>query len=193
MNYIDIKKNNLLKVIEKNNYQLVDNDLIKTLTSNNCKKCLQCSCCCNRYPCVFAPSDFLDITDIEYMKRIIDTELVLVSVSKEGFLTVRPVGKNELYNKKYSNNTCVLYNYKKGCLLDTFIRPSQGLLYIAKESLFSKCTALYTREYIYNDYKQYQEYLKKLYQYQKSIKRDYDLFNIPDNKIKKLTKCIITR
>ena len=193
MEYIDNKKDYLLKRIEDANYPLIDNDLDKTLTSNICKKCLQEGCCCNKYPCIFAPSDFIDITNYKYMKRIIDSELVYVNLSKGDYYTIRPLGKNELYNTHYQNNTCVLYHYKKGCMLEKYLRPTQGLLYIPKKDDYSYCTAVYTKDNIYNEYKPYQEYLRKLHEYQKKINRDFDLFEVPEEKINTLVRSLTNK
>ena len=44
--------------------------------------CHSCGVCCATFPCTFAPSDFLDIYDFEYMKSIIDTGLVCISYSE---------------------------------------------------------------------------------------------------------------
>ena len=189
MNYEENKNNNLIKLLKEKKQKLIDNDLQLTLTSDICKNCLQDSCCCNKYPCIFSPKDFIDITDLEYMKKIIDTGLICISnYKKNNLLIVRPVGKREICNNpNYNKNTCIFYHYKTGCMLDFNIRPTQGLLFIPQDNT---CIDLYSSDEIEKEYKPYQDILKELYYYQKSVNVDLRLFDVSNNKIKQLVKRI---
>ena len=181
-------KEKLKRLIALSNKKGVE-DFSSFTGSEICKNCWQSDCCCNKYPCIFAPSDFLDITDIEYMKKILDTGLVCVSEARSGFLTLRPVGKREIYSEpRYQNNTCIFYHYHSGCMLDACYRPTQGLLLIPDK--YHRCECLYTKDNIYEDYKNYQDILRELYEYQKKINIQHELFNIPKEEINQLVKKI---
>ena len=193
MNYQEYKKNNINNFLKKEyDADNVDNYYKAFLNNEMCKECISDDRCCNKYPCIFAPSDFLDITDMDYMKSILDTGLVYVNIFKNSnFLTIRPTGKREIYNNSsYINNTCVFYNSKTGCMLDDYMRPTQGLLFMARREFLGKCRALYTKDDIYNEYKPYQDILKKLYYYQFSIDHYIDDAYEKEEKIKTLVKKI---
>ena len=191
MEYAEYKKKNIEKLLKEKKYNLTNNNFFNNLKSDICKNCIQGDCCCNKYPCIFSPNDFIDITNIDYMKSILDTGLIYVNIAKNSnFFTIRPIGKREIYSEpRYQNNACVFYSIFTGCMLDDYMRPTQGLLLIAQKDLFSKCNALYTKEDIYNDYKPYQDILKELYRYQLSINH-YIEPEEKEEKVKQLVKRI---
>lgn len=179
------EKLELLKNIDENSSNFFDN-----FKSEACKECYGESCCCYKFPCIFSPDDFYDINNLEYMKKILDTGLICVN-NDNNFYTIRPAGKREIYDEpRYQYNTCILYSYMNGCMLEDYLRPTQGLLYMAKKDLFSKCISLYTKEDIYNEYKEYQSILYKLYNYQSNVMIDIEQ---REENIKKLVKLIIKK
>lgn len=149
----------------KSNYS--DLDIDKTFcSSSSCKTCG--GSCCKEFPCVFAPNDFLDINNHEYILNILKTGLVVLAVShniKNVYL--RPRGLNDekwfstirLPGKHYSKNPCILHT-KNGCLLESQYRPSEGLLFICNN--FNRIP-IYTENQYEIEYEKYQELLVKLF------------------------------
>ena len=92
--------------------------------------------CCQHYPCLFSPYDFLDVTNIEYMKRIIELGIICIAKScYDNTLVLRPRGikdKKKIVSTRLPlNNRCILYS-ETGCMLSSDFRPSEALLYYAK-------------------------------------------------------------
>lgn len=160
--------------------------------SNICKVCK--GSCCKRGPCIFSPYDFLNITDIDYMKGILDTGLVCISVLPENreILILRPRGiydKNSIFSVTTKLNPCLLCQIS-GCMFDEQYRPCQGLLYVPNvDRDIIHHSVIYSPDKIEDDYIKYQIYLKNLIcEYKsKDILFSYDRFeeNV-NNLVKKL-------
>lgn len=81
--YLRHKKKTLADIIEKYNKRTwelypIDSDNIdisKQFCASN-DICRECGNCCKKCPCTYSPYDFLDIEDIDYMRRILDTGVV---------------------------------------------------------------------------------------------------------------------
>lgn len=187
--YLIYKKENLLRlvanynkqVIEDNKFQINEEDF--DIRNNFCKPEIcnhrsGCFHCCVHFPCKFSPKDFLDITNIDYMRNILNTGLICIgNTSKDSkTLILRPRGYEDkkncivslfpFYFSLYDDelNPCV-FRGDKGCLLDPEYRPSQGLLLVpvAKGKYIEKHFEMYDSYDCEEEYKQYQEYLEILY------------------------------
>ena len=59
----------------------LSNGLVKS--ENDCVKPEWCSVCkggcCKSFPCTFSPEDFIDVTNIDYMKKLIETGVIVIS------------------------------------------------------------------------------------------------------------------
>lgn len=201
--YIKRKKKELLGHIDTYNKRcspqnkiLVDKkdfDMERTLCRSNI--CKNCGSCCKTYPCIFDPYDFLDITNLDYMKKLLDTNILCISETYENkVLIIRPRGIGDLgtvslhEDIKYSwngSNSCILHS-TNGCLLPIEYRPSEGLLHIPIDRIDHQ--TIYKEEDIEKEYIQYKEILLTLF------KRYYTIQNLPnveEENIKKFTKYII--
>lgn len=183
--YLNHKKKGLLEHVRKFNernhdvwqFPINENNFDIEHTFCSPDVCRDCGRCCSNFPCVFAPSDFLDITDLDYMRRLLDTEVICISeVNWDGTLVIRPRGLGDLgvvslgSQIKLHNraNPCML-NSRKGCLLPDMYRPSEGLLYHAIEEY--EHVIMYTEKNIADEYRAYNDILFTLlseYAYKKS-------------------------
>lgn len=161
--YLKRKKEELIRHVNKFNernrsgyqFQIDSENLDIESTFCNSHLCDKCGNCCATFPCIFAPSDFLDITDIDYMSELLDTGLICFSQSEDKkVLLLRPRGLgdksiwSDLNEIKYTYdgaNPCILQS-KNGCLLPPIYRPTEGLLHL--HSL-----TMYKTEYIEEEYR----------------------------------------
>lgn len=133
----------------------------------NSKLCSECGECCCTAPCIFSPNDFLEITDIKYMRRILDTGLITISKLWEGdnTLILRPRGahdKNYIYTTTYGPNNCILED-GDGCMLPVQYRPRSGLLRIPYNcGEYVEHLNIYDRRECAREYKQFQDTLETL-------------------------------
>jgi hypothetical protein len=141
---------------------------------NDClgEKCKACKGrCCETYPCILSPTEFIDINNIDYMKSVLDTGVLAIAPMNmaDSFYCIRPRGVKDLDTVTtgyvVGENNCILQS-KKGCVLDYLTRPSEGLLLIPGPSI--KCFQLYTEEKIVNDWYNYQHLLSELRKYYKN-------------------------
>lgn len=201
--YLIHKKKELIKLVNIHNNRALDSDYFE-ITSNyadldiektfcsssSCKKCG--GACCKQFPCAFAPNDFLDINNSEYMLNILNTGLVVLAVSynmKNVYLRPRGLTDEKWFSaihlpgRLYGKNSCILHT-KNGCLLEPQYRPSEGLLYICENQII-----MYTENDYEEEYGKYQELLVKLfYDYLfKDIDIALDQDSIEEN-VKKLTR-----
>lgn len=199
--YIRYKKMGLLEHISSYNKKLSnpyqfqlnpDNfDIEKYLCRQS--QCQHCGSCCQTFPCVFAPADFLDIENMDYMREILNTGLLCLSKVYNSTTTViRPRGRGDLGivsfldEIKYTydgSNPCILYS-SNGCLLSSEYRPSQGLLYMP--TTYSHIR-MYTDEDIEKEYSAYQKILFDLFVEYVGID-NYP--NITEENVHKLIRCI---
>lgn len=156
--------------------------------------CNHCGACCQTFPCVFAPSDFLDLNDIEYMKSILDTGLVCISDLYDSHtLIIRPRGYGDLWcvstldEIRYSYegaNPCQLC--AGGCVLSANYRPSQGLLRFALGRGYGHLN-MYTDDNISQEYQKYQDVLWNLFaEYCDNDKPA----EVTEENVRKLTRCL---
>lgn len=202
--YINHKKKGLLNHIDAYNKKSDDPfsvnktnfDIETTLCKPNI--CKNCGDCCLTFPCVFSPSDFLDITDLEYMKRLLDTNLLCISdIPTRGILVIRPRGEGDfwivsLYRDIVLNrggyNPCILHS-SKGCLLPAMNRPSEGLLHLPVTDSVEHYT-LYNEWDITKEYTPYQETLltlKEMY-YNIYFPNNIRFPNVEEENIQKLAR-----
>lgn len=202
--YFEHKKRNIINLLKQFNERYGSNTFSFELEENSfnleelcCKPNLCCDCgqCCSTSPCIFSPYDFLNIGDIDYMKEILNTGLICISVvpNSRDTLMLRPRG--EIDNKTiYSNinkiNPCILKN-NNGCMLAPYYRPTQGLLYIPRDD---KGCILHS--IIYPDYKCEGDYQK----FQKELNTLLNIFynlslptfeNITETQVNLLTRSLI--
>lgn len=132
--YIRHKKIGLLEHINSYNrklnkpYQIPSNPEDFDIEESLCRKslCQRCGSCCQTFPCIFAPTDFLDIENMDYMRKILNTGLLCLSKIYNSTTTIiRPRGIGDLGvvsfldDIKYTYdgaNPCIL-NSSNGCLL----------------------------------------------------------------------------
>lgn len=195
--YIRYKKMGLLEHISSYNEKLSNQlnlenfDIEKSLCRQS--QCQYCGSCCQTFPCVFAPTDFLDIENMDYMRDILNTGLLCLSKVYNGTTTIiRPRGIGDLGivsfldEIKYTYdgaNPCILHS-SSGCLLPSEYRPSQGLLYIP--TTYSHIR-MYTDEDIEKEYGAYQEVLFDLFV--EYVNRN-DIPDVTEENVRKLTRCI---
>ena len=177
--YLAYKKKNVINIVNRFKERFGDRvppfpvdestlDLEKTFcTPEVCSKCE--NSCCSIAPCIFSPSDFLDLYDLDYMKGILDTGLLCISHSPSPGhyenLVLRPRGladENKIISTVYDANPCVLEG-EEGCMLPALYRPCQGLLYYAYEEDEQTChTTLYSERECGHDYDSFQKVLRVL-------------------------------
>lgn len=178
--YLIHKKKELIRLVNIHNNRALDLDYFeitqdyanldieKTFCSPS--MCKKCGACCNQFPCAFAPNDFLDINNPEYMLQILKTGLVVLAVSynrKKIYLRPRGVADEKLVSTILlnstvadGNNPCILHS-KNGCLLEPQYRPSEGLLYVRRNHFGH--IIMYTEDDYEEEYGKYQESLCKLF------------------------------
>lgn len=178
--YLIHKKKELIRLVNIHNNRALDLDYFeitqdyanldieKTFCSPS--MCKKCGACCYQFPCAFAPNDFLDINNSEYMLQILKTGLVVLAVSynrKKIYLRPRGVADEKLVstillnsNVADGNNPCILHS-KNGCLLEPQYRPSEGLLYVHRNHFGH--IIMYTEDDYEEEYDKYQESLCKLF------------------------------
>lgn len=151
--YLKRKKEELIRHVNKFNernqgkyqFPIDSKNLDIENTFCNSSLCSKCGNCCSTFPCVFAPSDFLDITDINYMSKLLDTGLICLSQSEDKkVLLLRPrgLGDRELWSDldeiKYTYdgaNPCILQS-SSSCLLPAIYRPTEGLLHLHRLTMY---------------------------------------------------------
>ena len=176
--YLKHKKEALLKLVDAyNNRVPKDKNFIVNSDDFNIEEtfctpslCGTCGACCETFPCVFAPTDFLNLKDLEYMRGILNTGILCITKSQNGTIMLRPRGQGDVsivsllseidYNYA-GNNRCILRS-PTGCILPPEYRPSQGLLHYPLEGYFHKI--MYSDCDIERDYKEFEDILTVLYQ-----------------------------
>ena len=177
--YLEHKKKTIIDLVNKYNstsdkehqFEIDEEnlDISKIFCFNSCKGCGKC---CGSFPCVYSPRDFLDITDLDYMRRILDTGVVsIVRYNNNYPLIIRNRGVLDEDSIACGDidtiNPCILFG-KNGCALSDVYRSSQGLLFVIEKqghtSLYSK------REYL-KEYSNiaYQDALDVLYDEYKDV------------------------
>lgn len=193
--FLNKKKNyltNIFKLYNKeNNY---DKDILDVLANNEiCRKCK--GYCCTFSPKYFSTNDFLNISDLEYMKELLDTGLISIYLDEDKWI-LRPRGildKDSIISYNPCYNSCCFYDFDKGCRLQAEYRPSECLLYfnLKNESSnppYEKHINLY-KEKASDEYEVYQSELQKLYidYYNKKIPLNVSDDNI-NSLVRKITK-----
>ncbi|MBE6161274.1 MAG: hypothetical protein E7158_03540 [Firmicutes bacterium] len=200
--YLNKKKEYLVKKVKAYNEMAVENKKINLDSENPycslcnkeiCKKCK--GYCCALKPKFFSPNDFYDISDLNYMREILNIGLISIFLNGEKWV-IRPRGlldKETIisYNPYY--NSCCFYDYDKGCRLPMEYRPTECLLFINLKDrstypAYEKHIDLYSDKALY-EYEIYQKYLQQLYEeyYNKKIDLNVSEDNI-NNLIRKMIK-----
>lgn len=206
--YLEHKKKTIIEIFNsynhckgeyyKSKFEENDFDITKTFCSSG--QCSKCGKCCMRFPCVYSPHDFLDITDLDYMRKILDTGLVsIVSCCKidgfEGDFIIRNRG---IFDSEFIafdnigkdiNNPCILHT-EKGCMLPDVYRASEGLLYIREGE---KHIVLYDEKKYNSDYLWLgaDDILRVLYNEYKLVKIPKE--SIGEEKVNEFIKCLINK
>lgn len=177
--YLEHKKKTIIELVNEYNSHFVEQYHFKIDTDNLdiekafCSNCIGCGECCRKCACVYSPRDFLDITDLDYMHRILDTGLITI----ENYLGKYPLilrnraisdGEKIAVTGHRGHKYCLLYS-RNGCVIPHIYRASQGLLYIVHEN--KGHTALYKDEYYLEEYDNYdyQAALSILYEEYKDV------------------------
>lgn len=217
--YLEHKKKNLIRLVD--NYNETESDKykfqIKDKTTLDIEKefcrpelCKKCGTCCYTFPCVFSPSDFLDISDTDYMKSILNTGLICISALYDEFdsrqtFVLRPRGYEEPYSIINLTgkikcfifddpiNPCIFRNDFMGCLLPPVYRPSEGLLRIPYRGEYNKKEHInmYGMWFYKEDYQEYQEYLKHLISEYKGVL--FPIQDVTEKDVKKFTDLLIRK
>lgn len=155
--------------------------------------CAVCGNCCKNVPCTYSPRDFLDIRDIDYMRRILDTGVVtIVNYNNYYPYVIRNRG---VFDSEYvagsdnelTGNTCILL-VENGCMLKDQYRASQGLLLITS---FFDCVSLYNDYAFRLEYERYNSYLERLFKEYQDVyipKKDID-----EKRINEFVRCLINK
>ena len=165
----NMKKIKLIKKILENKKEDI-NSIVKPDLCSNCK-----GACCNDYPCPYSPNEFIDINDLDYMRSILDTGLVVIEYfdSIDRFfddskpnLYIRPRGikDKKIVNEEifYYENSCLLND--NGCYFDHVYRPIGGLLLVPEENYYGLdfCHQYYNYKLLNQEWSMYQESLNIL-------------------------------
>lgn len=174
----------------------ISNGVIKNhddcICSSLCSKCK--GACCMGTPCGFSPDEFIDITDIDYMKSILDTGFLAIAELSllENVLYIRPRGFRDL-DTIYTgfvgyDNECIFLN-DNGCILNSIYRPSEGLLLVPSPKRFGSgiCQDNYQSKDLVKDWKKYRKTLlelKKIYKNKEIAKPEINEKNIKKYELK---------
>ena len=154
--------------------------------------CTECGgLCCKHFPCLFSPYDFIDVNNIEYMKKILDLGIITIGKScYDDSLVLRPRGikdKKTIVNTRLPlHNRCILFG-PTGCLLNSNYRPSEALLFYAKS--LNNHLEIYSTGDCIDDWINYQDSLNKLAEIYKKTKTEVLIPPEPEL-VKKLTRRI---
>lgn len=166
---IDLVNNYNKRYVKEYQYEIDEDNL--DIKEAFCSSCRGCGKCCRRFPYVYSPRDFLDIIDLDYMRKILDTGVVTIVrynnrypliIRNRGVLDKDSIACGDID----AHNPCLLLS-KNGCMLPDIYRASQGLLYVIGEFGYIHChKALYSDD----------DYLKEYdnYTYQKALSILYD-------------------
>ena len=168
--YIKHKKKNIIRLVNKynkrashdNSFQINENNLDLENTFCNPKRCKGCGECCQKFSCVFSPGDFLNITDLDYMRNILNSGIVCISSTSHGTLILRPRRKKDdkqIVSITTDSYSCLLHS-SHGCLLPAAYRPSEGLLYYPSKYGH---IVMYEDEQTEDEYAEYQNILWELF------------------------------
>ncbi|MCX4365499.1 MAG: hypothetical protein OSJ70_06985 [Bacilli bacterium] len=176
--YLEHKKKTIIDLVNRYNrsyvkeYQFGIDEENLDIHQTFCSGCKGCGKCCDRFPCVYSPRDFLDITNLDYMRRILDTGVVTIVrynnkypliIRNRGVLDEDRIAGDDID----AYNTCLLLR-DNGCMIPDSYRASQGLLYVVGDYGHA---ALYGDEDYLLEYDNYiyQEALSKLYEEYKNV------------------------
>lgn len=157
------------------NYLLGERYKEPTVSSLNalCKPsiCKDCKDKCCRFPCSFAPTDFLCPGE-DTFKALLRVGPIVISknIIKDlgPFYSLRPMSRgdegrivsNTIASYNNPASSCLLINWKSGCMLPKEYRPTGGLLLLPSEE--HKCVGFFPVSEEYYAWLNYQELLKKL-------------------------------
>ena len=134
-------------------------------SQDNCisyERCAKCKGdCCKHFPCAFAPEEFLNLQDKDYIRSLLETGLIIISPRKKHILYIRPRGIYDpprmVTNLVTEPNPCALLR-ENGCILDHSFRPIGGLLTLP----FCECEEYYEPKRITKDWSEYANYMNLL-------------------------------
>lgn len=152
--------------------RIIKSDFFNPLSLENKNMCSECGgSCCSRYPCSFSPDDFIDVDDIDYMKKILDTGFFIIDTyfsynpnDRVRYIRLRGSKDKNTYicNDYISRNECIAHC--EGCIFDVYTRPTGGVLLIPKSdnSKYSMCESAYSFEDKKDDWRKHQDTLNEL-------------------------------
>lgn len=215
--YLEHKRKTLIDLVNIYNYRKeefkidVENlNIIESFCSYS--HCASCGQCCSKGPCIYSPRDFLDITDLDYMRKILNTGVVTI-IKYDDFWETLIIRNRGIYDKDsvacedvfydLAYNPCLLIG-KNGCMLPDVYRASQGLLYVAKNG---RHWEIYDEERAVAAYGPYQKELGILYNEYKDViipKSSDDIYDqkrgihlpkepISEESVNQFIKCLINK
>ena len=198
--YLKYRKKIIIEQVNKynkNNYypqfKMNENNFDIKETFCSPEYCKGCGNCCHNGPCVYSPRDFLDVTSLDYMRRILDTGVVtIVSYNIYTPLIIRNRGRIDAASIACDDgyyNPCILHT-EKGCMLPEVYRASGGLLFVKNKYGH---IAIYSEEDYLCKYENldYQDSLHKLYEEYKDVIIPQEL--ITEEKVEQFIKSLIRR
>ena len=200
--FLEKKKEYLMKYVKDYNQDVQEDKKVYVNSENPyCSLCNKEICknckgyCCTLKPKFFSPNDFIDISNLDYMREILNTGLISIFLNNDKWI-LRPRGlldKETIisYNPYY--NSCCFYDYDKGCRLPLEYRPTECLLFLNLKNessypAYEKHVDLYGNRAV-EEYEIYQNYLQKLYEeyYDKKINLNVSEDNI-NSLVRKISK-----
>lgn len=202
--YLEHKKSTIINIVKNfndyNNYYQIrinkKNLDIEKMCCSSKSICSQCGECCQRGPCAYSPNDFLDITDLDYMRKILNTGVVCIVKRNNLYPLIirnRGVYDSETISCVHPDtyNQCILLT-KNGCMLPDVYRGSEGLLYIRKKSGHIIIYGSGARGYYYEyNNPAYQESLQILYDEYFDVKIPKKSIN--EERVNEFVKCLINK
>ena len=118
--------------------------------------------CCKHFPCTFAPEEFLNLTKKAYLRKLLETRLIIIAPIYKDVLAIRARGTKDPFTMAatdavFDDNPCALLT-ENGCALDYIFRPTEGLLVIPGEEA---CHGLYEAQEKVKDWRAYKDYMNK--------------------------------
>ena len=130
------------------------------ISNEKCKEC-KGSGCCNHYPCAFAPEEFLSLNNVDYVKKLLMTGIIIIYQLNKNLSYIRARGKFDppilVTNLTLSHNPCSLLT-DNGCVLDSLFRPTEGLLLLPQYD----CDEYYGPREITSDWSEYRKTMKRI-------------------------------
>lgn len=202
--YLEHKKKTIINIIKSYNIWQdwyskfeIDEENLDIDAFSYPNYCNGCGACCRHFPCAYSPNDFLDITDLDYMRKILNTGVVTIMYYNNfSPLIIRNRGVYDSNRIACADidtyNSCILHT-EGGCMLPPVYRGSNGLLYLRKDdgyhrTIYGEKDFGYLYEYA-NPF--YQESLRKLYEEYRNVVIPTDSIN--EENVNQFIRCLINK